>query len=185
MTLCGHRDANDGLDIARGLLRGLLLAIPLWTMLGIVPFLVVQDGAIDESTSLALMIAAVCGSILARPYQRVLWAKFKEQKILDLRLSGRDAGMRTRARPASRHNDQKKSVGQGINSIEDLLRSVEPEPASRPRPRRAHVAPSLFRQSLALSALAGAYLQYYFMEVNLQISSLNSFTVFLPVASIT
>jgi len=44
---------------------------------------------------------------------------------------------------------------------------------------------ALFKRTLALSALVGSYLQYYFWEVNLQIASLNSLTVFLPVASTT
>lgn len=44
---------------------------------------------------------------------------------------------------------------------------------------------SLARQTLALSALTGAYLQFYFFEVSLQIASLNSVIVFLPLTSTT
>lgn len=51
--------------------------------------------------------------------------------------------------------------------------------------RRTQSPLSLARQTLALSALTGAYLQFYFLEVNLQIASLNSVTVFLPVSSMT
>ena len=91
----------------------------------------------DESTSLALMIAAVCEAILARPYARTLWANLQGNRAFNFQSAGRRA------------------------------------------------APSLFRQSLALSALAGAYLGYYFLEVNLQIASLNSLTVFLPLTSVT
>ena len=44
---------------------------------------------------------------------------------------------------------------------------------------------SLARQTFALSALTGAYLQFYFLEVNLQIASMRSVTVFVPVSSMT
>ena len=40
----------------------------------------------------------------------------------------------------------------------------------------------LLRQAVMLSALSVAYLQYYFWDVYLQIESMNSVTVFLPVA---
>lgn len=51
--------------------------------------------------------------------------------------------------------------------------------------RAAAVAPGgrvpLFRQTALLAGLAGAYLHFYFWEVHLQIASLNSVTVFVPV----
>ncbi len=53
------------------------------------------------------------------------------------------------------------------------------------RGRRAPALPLLARQSLALSALAGAYLQYYFLEINLQIASLSTLTVFMPTSPVT
>lgn len=59
------------------------------------------------------------------------------------------------------------------------------ESALVPLLRRTHPPQSLARQALALSALTGAYLQFYFIEVSLQIASLSSVTVFLPVSSMT
>lgn len=139
MTQCERRDTDERFDSAQGLINGLLIAIPLWFLLGIVPVLVFQDGSIDESSSLALMIGAVCETILARPYLRALWVK----------------------------------------------RHLKLKSAPIPLPRRMHPPQSLVRQAVALSALVGAYLQFYFLEVNLQIASLNSVTVFLPVSSTT
>ncbi len=52
-------------------------------------------------------------------------------------------------------------------------------------PSSGPAAPPLMRQALALSGLAGAYLQYYFLDVYLQIAALNSLTVFVPVNSLT
>ena len=49
--------------------------------------------------------------------------------------------------------------------------------------RGVHAMRPLFRQTMALSALAAGYLQYYFLEVNLQIAALNSVIVFVPVPS--
>lgn len=139
MVRCEYRQADDGLDIARGVLHGLQFAIPLWIALGIVAVLVVQDGSINESTSLALMIAAVCATILARPYLRALWMRrYPEFKSALISLS-----------------------------------------------RRTYPPLSLARQTFALGALTAAYLQFYFLEVHLQIASLNSVTVFLPVSSMT
>lgn len=40
------------------------------------------------------------------------------------------------------------------------------------------------RQTLALSVLVGAYLHYYFWDVQLQIASLHSVTVFVPVTRV-
>lgn len=44
--------------------------------------------------------------------------------------------------------------------------------------------PPLVTRSLALSALSAAYLQYYFWDVYLQIASLNTVVVFVPVRPI-
>ena len=51
--------------------------------------------------------------------------------------------------------------------------------ARRPAPR-----PSIVKQALALSALVATYLHYYFWDVHLQIASLNSVTVFVPVSAL-
>lgn len=40
------------------------------------------------------------------------------------------------------------------------------------------------RQGLALAALAGAYLQYYFLDVSLQIAALPALQVFVPIAAV-
>jgi len=40
----------------------------------------------------------------------------------------------------------------------------------------------LLKQTSLLAGLVGAYLQYYFVDVHLQIASLNSVTVFVPVS---
>lgn len=138
MVQCEHGQAGEGLDIARGALHGLLFAIPLWGVLGIVAILV-QDGSTSEGTSLALMIAAVGATIVARPFLRALW----------------------------------------------MRRYPELESALVPLLRRTRSPMSLARQTLALSALTGAYLQFYFLEVSLQIASLNSVIVFLPLPSMT
>jgi len=139
MLWCEHRQADDGLDIARGALLGLLFAIPLWSVLAIAAIHVFRDGSTNEFTSLALMIAAVGATILARPFLRALW---------------------TRRRPA-------------LESALILLL------------RRTFPPMSLGRQTLALGALTGAYLQFYFIDVNLQIASLSSVTVFLPVSAMS
>lgn len=41
--------------------------------------------------------------------------------------------------------------------------------------------PSMVKRSLALSAMSVAYLQYYYLDVQLQIAALHSVTVFVPV----
>lgn len=66
-----------------------------------------------------------------------------------------------------------------------MRRYPEFKSALIPLSRRSHPPLSLVRQTFALSALTGAYLQFYFLEVNLQIASLNSVTVFLPLSSMT
>ena len=139
MTHCERSDTNECFDSVRGLINGALIAIPLWLFLGIVPVLVFQNGSIGESISLALMIGAVCETILARPYLRALW----------------------------------------------MRRHLELKSTPVPLPRRAPPPQSLLRQAIALSALVGAYLQFFFLEVYLQIASLNSVIVFLPVSSMT
>ena len=48
--------------------------------------------------------------------------------------------------------------------------------------RRTGPGPSIAKQALALSALVAAYLHYYFWDVQLQIASLSSVTVFVPVS---
>ena len=47
--------------------------------------------------------------------------------------------------------------------------------------QRSSPRPSFAKQALTLSALVATYLHYYFWDVQLQIASLNSVTVFVPV----
>ncbi len=49
---------------------------------------------------------------------------------------------------------------------------------------RASLSPGFAKQALALGALVVAYLHYYFWDVHLQIASLNSVTVFVPVTAV-
>ena len=133
----------NGPDVSRGLFNGVLIAVPLWFMLGVIPALALLHWRMDEATSAALMIAAVCEAILVRPYARRLWAGIRRDACVELQ--------------SSPLNQSRRAVAPG----------------------------SLLRRSLALSALAGAYLQYYFLDVNLQIASLPSLTVYLPVTSMT
>lgn len=170
-----HCETGHECDLGRGVVNGLLIAIPLWVIIVIVPVLLFRDGPMGETISAALMIAAVCETILALPYARMLLASAR-QALPAPRVPGARGGL---------HAELEKHAGRGFHSIEDLLRYVEPKFAPRQKARRAVASPSLFRQSLALSALAGGYLQYYFIEVNLQIASLHSLTVFLPVTSMT
>jgi hypothetical protein len=45
---------------------------------------------------------------------------------------------------------------------------------------RASASAPLLRQTAFLAGLVGAYLHYYFWDVQLQIASLHSLTVFVP-----
>ena len=181
-------ETDNGLGIGSGLVIALQIAVSLWVILGIVLALVFQHGPIGESASAALMIAATCEAILVRPYARTLFAGIRRYAALHRADSTRDRDV-PRARPVprvpggrdSRHSEIDKIAGRHIESIEDLLRYVEPKQVSSHRVRREIAPNALLRQSLSLSGLAGAYLQYYFVEVNLQIASLHSLTVFLPV----
>jgi hypothetical protein len=71
-------------------------------------------------------------------------------------------------RPALRKFDAKGRFG------ELLARAGLTSQRSSPRP-------SFAKQALTLSALVATYLHYYFWDVQLQIASLNSVTVFVPV----
>lgn len=138
MVECERGESDHGLDIARGALHGLLIAIPLWGAFAIATIFVAQGGPAGETASLVLMIAAVGTTILTRPFLRTLWMR-------------RYPEIRSR-----------------------LVAEC----------RRVH-SPLLARQTFALSALTGAYLQFYFLDVSLQIAYLSSVTVFLPVSSMT
>ncbi len=178
MARCGHSDAVGGFEIWTALVNGLLIAIPLWVILGLALALVFQLGLLEQAGSAALMIAAVCEAILLRPLLRPYLRKLR-------------AAMHVLRDKESPQSALEKAAGRHYYSIEDLLRHVESHspPPIRARPaaaRRPVVAPySIFRQALTLSALVGAYLQYYFLEVELQIAALRPLTVFVPVTSMT
>ena len=166
MAQCERNAAGDRYEFGRGLVNGILLAVPLWAGLGIILAALFGLGPMEEETvSAVLMIAAACAAILVRPYLRALGSGIRRYAI-------------------SSRNDLEWVAKRRITSIEDLLRSVEPK--SPPiRQTRAAVPNALLRQSLALSALVGAYLQYYFLDIHLQIASMNSITVFLSRTSMT
>jgi hypothetical protein len=191
MVRCECREVDNGLNLWRGLINGLLVSIPLWVILGMVLATVLHHGPTEEAISAALMIALISEAILARTYARTLWKqvwRYANSRRPDLK----NDGDKRQARPAQHaigdddglHSDFKIIAGRSFKLIEDLLRYVEPISAPLRQARRAVVRVTLIRRSVALSALVGAYLQYYFLEVNLQIASLHSLTVFLPVTSI-
>lgn len=181
--------ASKGFGTGRGLATALLIAVPLWVLLGILLLLVFQPGPVGESSSAAAMIAAVCLAILFRPYVRALYVEIRNRVDLERAKSVRGGNAREAQAVQlafggrnSRRDNRGKTAERPIESIEDLLRYIEPKRASSFRTRR-EVAPFvILRQSLFLSALVGAYLQYYFLEVHLQIASLRSITVFVPVS---
>ncbi len=203
MLLHDHAGASDGseaddpLAAARGLANALLIAIPCWAA-ALVAFSLWRSGEVGEGVRLALLFGAAWEAKLLRPRLSGWW------RALRGALERLDAGTRAPSRglppaPArhllgdlnSLHSDLEKLAGQRIRSIEELLRYVEA--GSRPQPtlhrarirRAARSWSPVLRQSLALSALVGAYLQYYFLDVNLQIATLNSMIVFLPVGLVT
>lgn len=174
----------------RGLANALLIAIPLWAFFGIVMLMVLRQGHVGEIGSAALMIAAACELIVARPYVRAFCSEFWRRT--ELRRAG---SQRREGRPPESsdrkiafdgrnrwHDDRGTATGRRVDSIGDLLRQIEPKRPSWMRVRREIAPNAILRQSLLLSALVGAYLQYYFLDVHLQIASLHSVTVFVPVS---
>ncbi len=192
MVRCERSEAANGFPIGFGLVNGLLIAVPLWVFLGIALVLVFQHGPMEEAGSAALMIAGVCEAMLLRPYARTLCAEIRRYADLRRADSRRDAGGRRAG--AAKHvlgararlpSALEKAAGRSFNSIEDLLRYVEPKSAPSKQASPVVAPHELLRRSLTLGALVGAYLQYYFLEVNLQIAALHSLTVFVPVTSMT
>lgn len=59
-------DEVDGSDLVRGVIIALLLAIPLWALIGIVLILAFQESPITRGQSAALMVAAAAEAILLR-----------------------------------------------------------------------------------------------------------------------
>ncbi len=120
-----------------GLAHGLLIALPIWIVIGLAGADTLANAFGREAVSLALMAGMVGTVVLAR---RLLHAPLSQAIAVG---RARFAGM----------------AGSGA--------------AFRP----------LARQTIALSALAAAYLQYYFLDVKLQIASMQSVTYFVPMPS--
>jgi hypothetical protein len=163
---------GDGTGLASGLVMGLLIAIPLWVLIGIALVFTLQEGPMNEWTSLAFMSAAACEAILAR------------HALPDLRQqSGRYAFF---AWPRNQGNDSHENTVRGIagavaNTLPNLRRVFGARLGVNPRTRFAAVRTSTLRQTTSFAALAIAYLQYYFLSVSLQIASMPSVTVFVAV----
>ncbi len=182
--------AGDGL--ASGLLVGLLIAIPLWILIGIALVSAFQKGPIGATISLAFMIAAVCEVILARHVFKEFWTRLWRRRFpVFNRSAWRSAHQhiartrRTAAVGTSAISYLEQIAGRRIMSVQDLLGVIGAPPATRPaaasRTSSVRERPSTLRQTVAFASLAIAYLQYYFWDVNLQIASLHSVTFFVAV----
>lgn len=125
-------DENASRRLIQGLVIGALIAVPVWVWIGIVAFLLLQEGPVSVFESAVLLIAAFVAFIILR----------------------------------------------------HVWRTVGPRIVFRAPPSASGIATSpvrlpLLRRSLWQLGLVGAYLHYYFWEVQLQIASLNSVTVFV------
>ena len=191
-TFPQREGAGDGTGFANGLVIGLLIAIPLWMIIGIALVSAFQEAQDNALVSLAFMVAAVCEAILARrvlmDFALRLWRRWFP---VFNRAAWQSAHQR-RARPHSAPNASTQAVsyleeitGKRISSVQDLLGVVGPAPiramAAAAPARRGPGRPSTMRQTVAFASLAIAYLHYYFWDISLQIASLNSLTVFVAV----
>jgi len=184
-------EADPGFDLWRGLVNGILIAIPLWVVLGFAASVAFRLDLAKETVSTALMIAAVCEAMLARRHIRTLSAEILQRADMR-RVIVRDDHAELRVAPSLRDlgelvdppRKSSKFPTRVFNSIEDLLRHVESNARSL-QARHAITRRSLLKQSLTLSAIVGSYLQYYFVDVNLQIASLHSIVFFVPVTSVS
>lgn len=154
-------NTNRSIALASGLANGLLISIPLWVLIGIVLVTFFMQGPLNETASVVFMIAAVCEAILARHALRAY-----------------------RGRSEDGPRDHPESTARTQASFVNRVLRRGAAAAAHGTPRRvAHGNRPRLRQAGAFGALAIAYLQYYFWDVNLQIASLNSVTVFVPVPS--
>jgi hypothetical protein len=62
----GNGDEVDGSELVRGVITALLLAIPLWALIGVALILAFQVGPITRGQGAALLIAAAAEAILLR-----------------------------------------------------------------------------------------------------------------------
>ena len=176
-----RQEALDDLpDLTYGVANGLLIAIPLWVLIGAVLVFIFQEGSASETDSLAFMIAAVIETVLARYAFRSLWSKLPLRQIA--------ARLQSMSAVAKSDGDSvaylEKMTGRRIASIEDMLRVVAAPSAVRSErwPARVKaVQRSTLRNTASFAALAIAFLHYYFWDISLQITSLNSLIVFVTV----
>ena len=192
MVRCQCSVEVNGPEIGRGLVNGLLIAIPLWVILGVALTALFDLGPMGETGSATLMIASAWEAMLLRPYLRTLKTQFRIltdacRADIGRRIGRLQAGwVKRRLGVGERPQGALENIsGRKFQSIEDLLRFVEPKAAPLIEARPAIAPQALLRQSLALGALVTAYLQYYFLEVNLQIASLHSVTIFVPLVAMT
>ena len=82
--------------------------------------------------------------------------------------------------PASLHRYLEELAGRGLHSRTELLAFLQEVAGSRPFEQRVEERRRLVRELTLLAMLAGSYLHYYYWDVQLQISGLNSVRVFLP-----
>lgn len=183
-------DADDGL--AHGLQVGLLIAIPLWILIGIALVSAFQKGPIGGAISAAFMLAVVCEALLARRTFKEFWSRLWRRWFpVFNRSAWRNAHRhiaRTRRTPVANTSAisyLEQISGRRITSVQDLLGVIGAPPAARPaavsRTGSTSERPSTLRQTAAFASLAIAYLHYYFWDINLQIASLHSLTVFVAV----
>lgn len=126
--LSHKRMASEGGDLAHGLLVGLLIAIPLWMLIGIALHSAFRQGPISGFASLALMIAAVVEAVLARHAFKDLWRRLWRRWFPVFNRAAWHSAheRRARKRPPATPNAHAVSYleelsGRQINSVQDLL----------------------------------------------------------------
>lgn len=160
-----------------GAANGLLISIPLWILLGAILVHWFQEGPMNESVSLAFMIAAAVEAVLVRHALHGLWPKLLRRGARRATREPTSHAAKTGIGPVAY---LEKMTGRPITAIEDILRFIaEPQAAGT---ARVHAdRRSTPRHIAGFAALTIAFLQYYFWDVNLQIASLHSVTVFVAV----
>lgn len=128
--------ATEGGDLAHGLLIGLMIAIPMWMLIGVALTTAFQQGPVNGITSLAFMVAAVSEAILARHAFRILWLRFWRRLFPVFNRSAWNSAHPQRARarrpatPGTRAVSYLEEIsGKRINSVQDLLGIVGAPPA--------------------------------------------------------
>ncbi len=138
--------ATDSGDLAHGLLIGLMIAIPMWMLIGVALTTAFQQGPFNGITSLSFMLAAVCETVLARHAFKDLWRRFWRRLFPVFNRSAwhsahpRRTKVRRPATPGTQAVSYLEEIsGKRINSVQDLLGVVGASPAAGPRnPRKSH-----------------------------------------------